>query len=120
MELSFTAGIIQDMVINAPGSWHDSKVAVPIYHQLLDGMPNPWYMSQSAPTYTSSGDPMDPLMVPPITSVARDTMTNMPPPPPPMPHLPLSHTPMLPTPGQPPLTLATPLWLTAAQQRHLQ
>jgi hypothetical protein len=32
------------MVINAPGSWYDSKVAVPIYHRLLDDMPDPWYI----------------------------------------------------------------------------
>jgi hypothetical protein len=68
-------------------------------HDLLLSFQLSPILSQSAPTYSSSGDSPDPLLLPLIMSVACDTMTSkplMPPPPPPTPHLPLPCTPHAP------------------------
>jgi hypothetical protein len=38
------AGICVSAVFNAPGSWHDLRVARPIYHQLRDQTPDGYYL----------------------------------------------------------------------------
>lgn len=37
-------GIIRQAVLNTPGSWHDSRVARPIYTKLRDTTPNGYYL----------------------------------------------------------------------------
>jgi hypothetical protein len=37
-------GVIISAVLNAPGSWHDSHVAHPIFHQLLMKVPNGYFL----------------------------------------------------------------------------
>ena len=37
-------GVIISAVLNAPGSWHDSHVACPIFHQLLMKVPNGYFL----------------------------------------------------------------------------
>lgn len=38
------SGIIRHVVLNAPGSWHDSRIARPIYEQLRDRTPEGFYL----------------------------------------------------------------------------
>ena len=40
----FWAGTILDAILNAPGSWHDSHVALPVYEQLLHNTPEGSYL----------------------------------------------------------------------------
>jgi len=42
--LIFWAGTILDAILNAPGSWHDSRVALPVYEQLLHNTPEGSYL----------------------------------------------------------------------------
>ncbi|THU75998.1 hypothetical protein K435DRAFT_824653 [Dendrothele bispora CBS 962.96] len=37
-------GVIIDAVLNAPGSWHDSHTARPIFHRLLTQVPDGFYL----------------------------------------------------------------------------
>ena len=39
-----TLGLIISANINAPGSWHDSRVALPIFRQLEDNTPDGFYL----------------------------------------------------------------------------
>ena len=42
--LIFWAGTILDAILNAPGSWHDSRVALPVYERLLHNTPEGSYL----------------------------------------------------------------------------
>ncbi|EIM90989.1 uncharacterized protein STEHIDRAFT_48749, partial [Stereum hirsutum FP-91666 SS1] len=37
-------GVILSAVLNAPGSWHDSKVAWPVFDQYLNNTPQGFYI----------------------------------------------------------------------------
>jgi hypothetical protein len=42
--MSYTAGLIIGCCLNAPGSWHDSRVARPIYEKLHTETPDEFYL----------------------------------------------------------------------------
>ena len=41
---SWILGVILSANLNAPGSWHDARVARPIYHKLRDAIPDNFYL----------------------------------------------------------------------------
>jgi len=49
--LIFWEGVILDAILNAPGSWHDSCVALPVYEQLLHNTPKVliWFLTRLSP-----------------------------------------------------------------------
>src|SRR5436190_682437 len=73
-QLTTTKGTIMAANLNAPGSWHDSRVAKPIYKQLLDHTPPSYYLVADT-AFPRGTDDIDGRIQAPIKAGSKITGT---------------------------------------------